>query len=330
MTNIEPIEPFKPIGEAAKRVVSRAEKGRIIEWDGKKITKAGRYSGLPIEVYHGDCTDGPGISSSGLRTIESQSPLHYWAKSYLNPDRDPEEAKDYFDFGRAAHTLLLGEGGFREKYAIRPTQWSDWRTKAAQEWREEQRAAGKSVLTDEQVSAIKGIAKSLSSEPLVQAGLLQGSVEHSLIWKDEITGVWLKSRPDVIPAADGTLVDVKTTTDASPQSVQRTIASYDYAMQGALAGMGLKAVMDVDMTDFVLLFVEKSAPYAINVTVVDPDWIFWARKQIRRSIDTFARCIEKNEWPGYESERTVSMPQWLKSKFEYEAQNGLMSQESAA
>lgn len=69
MTNIEPIDPFKPIGEAATRVVTRLEKGRVIEWDGKPIDKPGRYAGIPIDAYHGACTAGPGISSSGLRTI---------------------------------------------------------------------------------------------------------------------------------------------------------------------------------------------------------------------------------------------------------------------
>lgn len=329
MTNIEPIEPFKPIGEAAKRVVSRAEKGRIIEWDGKKITKAGRYSGLPIEVYHGDCTDGPGISSSGLRTIESQSPLHYWAKSYLNPDRDPEEPKDHFDFGKAAHTLMLGEAEFAKSFAVRPDAFDSWRTKASQEWRDEQRASGRGVLVPSDLAGLLGAAKVIAAHPFAQ-DLLRGAVEHSLIWQDKETGVWLKSRPDVIPAADGILADLKTTTDASPRGVANSIATYGYAMQGALAAMGMEETMGVTMTDFVLVFVEKSAPYAINVVQVDPNWIFWARKQVRRAINRFAECVSKNEWPGYESEKTVYLPAWLEKQFQDQDQCGLLPKENAA
>lgn len=297
---------------------------------GAKVTEPGLYADIDIERYHGDVTDGPGISSSGLRTIESKSPAHYYATSYLNPDREPEEPKDHFDFGKAAHFLLLGESGFKEKFVVRPEKWADWRTKDAQNWRAEQQLAGKTVLTDAQIRAVKGIAKSLAAEPLVQSGLLQGLVEHSMFWRDPKTAAWLKSRPDLIPSADGVLIDVKTTTDASPEAIGRTVQDYAYAMQGGLAGMGMKAVMGVDMTDFVLVWVEKTPPYAVNVSPVDQEWIFWGRRQLRRAIDRFAECIEKNEWPGYRGELTTCMPDWLRTRFEREDKNGLIPKEDAA
>ena len=40
-----------------------------IEWDGKRITKPGCYKNVPMSVYHGDCTDGPSISTTGLKKI---------------------------------------------------------------------------------------------------------------------------------------------------------------------------------------------------------------------------------------------------------------------
>lgn len=330
MSNIEPMDPFVSIGEAAAKVVAKPDASRVIEWDGKPIDKPGRYSGLPIEAYHGACTVGPGISSSGLRTIEAKSPAHYWATSYLNPDREPEETKPHFDFGKAAHTLMLGEGGFRDKFSIRPDQWDSWRTKASQEWRDEQQQAGRSVLVPEDIRAIRGIAQNLERSPLIRSGILQGAVEHSLIWQDKGTGVWLKSRPDVVPAADGVLVDLKTTTDASPDAVAQTIKSFNYAMQGALAAMAMREVMNVEMTDFVLVFVEKAAPYAINTVAVDPNWIFWAGKQARRAINRFAECLKANEWPGYEQEQTVYMPSWMEKQFEEQDKHGLLPKENAA
>lgn len=289
-----------------------------------KITAPGCYTGLDIELYHGDCTDGPGISSSGLRTIEDKSPAHYFANSYLNPDREEPEPKDHFSFGKAAHTLFLGEDGFKKQFVVRPEKYKDWRTNDAKEWRDEQQTAGLSVLVPDQIAAIRGIAKSLAADPLVRSGLLQGAVEHSLIWRDGPTGVWLRSRPDVIPSADGVLVDLKTTTDASPQAVQRTVVDLGYAMQGALAGIGMKETLGITMTDFVLVWIEKSPPYAVNASPVDPEWIYWARRQLRRAIDKFAKCVETGEWPGYQGEATTYMPPWLKTRFEFEDQHGLI------
>lgn len=291
---------------------------------GEKVTKPGIYAGIDLEAYHGDICDGPSISSSGLRLIDSRSPAHYWAQSYLNPKREPREHNDAFDFGHAAHVLLLGEAGFRDKFAIRPERWSDWRTKDAQAWRREMQEAGRIVLTPEQVEGIRRIASVMAADPLIQAGLLQGDVERSLFWKDEITGVWLKSRPDVLPVSDGMAADLKTTTDASPDAIQRAVHSYGYHMQGSLVGDALKQVLGVEMTEFVLIWIEKSAPYAINISPVDAEWLGWGARQNRRALDTFARCVESGQWPAYPSEITTSMPEWLRKSFEAQDKFGLL------
>jgi hypothetical protein len=301
----------------------------IKKWNGQKISEPGCYDGIPIEVYHGDVTDGPGISSSGLRTIESKTPLHYWVNSYLNPDRLPPEPKEHFVFGHAAHSLLLSEEGFKEKFVVRPDQWKDWRKDAAKEWRDEQQAAGKSVLVPEDLKIIRHIANQLAADPLVASGILQGAIEHSLIWRDK-TGVWLRARPDVIPSADGVLVDLKTTTDASPEAVQRTVLNYGYAMQGSLAGLGMEATLGTKMTDFVLVWLEKKPPYAVRVSPVDNEWLYWAQRQLRRAIDTFAKCVETNDWPGYSGEAAIHMPQWLRSRFEDEDKHGLIPEAEIA
>lgn len=302
----------------------------VIPWDGQKISKPGIYSGVPMDAYHGDLCIGPSISSSGLRTIEAKTPLHYFADSYLNPDREPEDQKEALSFGKAAHTLLLGESGFRDQYAVRPDQWKDWRTKAAQAWKAEQEEAGRTILVPAHLAAIRGIAKSLESHPLVRQGILHGLVEHTIVCQDKTTGVWLKIRPDVVPQADGVLVDGKTTTDASPQAIQRTILNFGYPMQGALGTIVMKEALDVTITDFVLVFFEKETPHAVAVTAIDNEWLYWARRQVRRSIDKFARCVETGEWPGYEVESTTHMPQWLRTRFEDEDKHGLIPEMEAA
>lgn len=302
---------------------------KVIQWQRSPIGRAGIYAGVPMDAYHADLCIGPSISSSGLRTIEAKTPLHYFAGSYLNPDREPEEAKGHFAFGRAAHTLLLGERGFREQYAVRPEQWKDWRTAASQGWRKDQQEDGKTVLIPSQLMAIRGIAKSLEAHPLVSSGILHGLVEHTIVCQDKPTGVWLKIRPDVVPMADGVLVDMKTTTDASPDAVKRAVLNHGYPMQGALGTIVMQEALGVKVTDFVLVFVEKDAPHAVAVTAIDNEWIYWARRQVRRAIDTFARCVETGEWPGYDVEATTSMPTWLRSRFEEDAKHGLIPEEVA-
>lgn len=290
---------------------------------GQKITRPGVYR-MSSEQYHSDCCDGPSISSSGLRQIINRSPKHYWAKSYLNPDREPEEDKEFFEFGRAAHTLLLGESGFRQKFAIRPEQWTDWRSGAAKQWRDDMRAAGRSVLVRDQIKAIHGIKNSLAENPAIQAGLLQGHVECSIVWK--VGDIWVKTRPDVLPTTSGMAADIKTTTDARGDAIRNAVQEHGYNQQGALIGQGLKEVLGIDMTDFVLVWCEKAAPFDINISPIDGEWLAWGHRQNRKAIEIFARCWEAKKWPGYVQEITTGMPDWVRKSFQQQVKYGLLEE----
>lgn len=294
------------------------------QWAGEVITEPCLLRDMPLTVYHGTPCDGPAMSSSGLRTIAAQSPAHYWVTSPHNVARVEAEQKDELNFGSAAHCLLLGEAGFREKYAVRPEEFSDWRKAAAKQWRDEMIDAGRVIITPGQVEAIRGMAEALAADPLVQAGLLNGRVERSIFWRDAVTGLWLKARPDVLPEGDGMVADYKSTTDASPEAVQRAIVNYGYAMQLALIGEGLKQVAGVEMTDAVLVFQEKAPPFAVNVVIVEQEWIGWASRQLRRAVDTAARCFESGEWPSYPGEKHAFIPDWLRKRFEHHEQIGLL------
>jgi hypothetical protein len=166
-----------------------------------KVSVPGVYA-LSMAEYHGDLCFGPSISSSGLRTIWSQSPAHYFHASPYNPagfvlqvvdgvevmvPKDQPE-RPHFSIGKAAHHLLyLGRKGFDAEFVIRPSKWKDWRTDAAKEWKAEQIKAGLTIITDAELEAITGMARSLGAHPLVKSGILDGAVERSLIFKDAKT-----------------------------------------------------------------------------------------------------------------------------------------------
>lgn len=285
-----------------------------------KISEPGVYA-LPIEVYHGQPTVGPSISSSGLRTIWSQSPAHYFVDSALNPKRAPQADRPAFALGRLAHKLLLeGSDGLADEFVTRPEQWSDWRTKAAQEWRDGMIAAGKTVITEADLAAVTGMAESLARHPLIEAGILDGFVERSLIWKDAKTGVWLKSRPDVVPRASGLFSDLKTTVSVSDSDLERSLSDYGYHMQAALVGMASEAVLGRPMEEFALVWVEKAPPHCVRVTVLTGEDLDRGRQQLRRAIDQFTECIATGEWPGPGGSRRdaeyLTLPPWAAKRID--------------
>lgn len=315
VTDIEGSE--EQIGELVGNIVQTMKTER--EYVKGKITEAGIWRKVPMSVYHSDCCVGPSISSSGLRQLTPPNgcPLRYWDSSYLNPNRAPEEQQDYFSIGRAVHTLLLSEDGFRNDFAIRPTEFSDWRSKDAKDWKAKQIAAGKTVLVPDDLTNIQGMAERIAADVAFKE-LLQGRIERSIVWQDEKSGVWLKSRPDSIPA-DGFIADLKTTADASEIGCQRSTISYGYHMQLALACMGLEKVTKQRVTDHVLLFIETKRPWAYNIKPIDPQMIDLGLRQLRAAISVFAECLSTGIWPTYYgSGVTLSSPDWFDKQIDRE------------
>lgn len=225
--------------------------------------------------------------------------------------------------GNVVGTLLLGEDGFRDNYVVRPEkyendagEWKPWSGNATvcKEWLASRKAEGKTVLLKSQVEAITGIAEQLSRNRDA-LDLLRGRIERSIIVRDK-TGVYVKSRPDSIPA-DTVIADLKTCADASQRGIARSILDQGYLQQMALAITSLEQVGTSHVNQAVLLFVEKKPPYAFNIKPLDNSDIYTAMRINRRAIDTFARCLAENDWPTYQdSMLTWSAPQWWSDRHE--------------
>lgn len=72
----------------------------------------GIYFGLDEEAYHAV----PALSNSGIRNMLI-SPLDFWARSWMNPDYEPEETK-FMETGKAYHKRILeGREAFYQCYA---------------------------------------------------------------------------------------------------------------------------------------------------------------------------------------------------------------------
>lgn len=298
----------------------------IKKYTGIPIAEHGIYSGVPMDAYHGQLTVGPSISSSGLRTIDSESPSHYYDRSYLNPDKKDDDDNPAFVLGSAVHTLIMREDGFSEKYVVRPPQWTDWRKSESRGWRDAAIAEGFGVLVPSDLDTIKGIARQLSADPFVKEGGFDGLAEHSIIWKDMETGVWLKSRPDILNPDARVIVDLKTCASADGHSCRKSIAEYGYHIQLGLACEGLEVLTGEKFDDgCVLVFAEKKRPYGINVKPVAQSAIWAGRQIVRRAVRKFAECLDRGEWPGYaDSGATAHLPQWMERQLEEDAKLGLL------
>lgn len=281
----------------------------IIDWDGKTITKPGLYRSVPMAAYHsGTICDGPSVSGGGLRKIFSESPARYYWSCPYNPKREEEPVSAAIILGGAAHHLLMGERWFSKHYVIRPDELMDPKTgemKAWQgnrtvckDWLAAQAAKNLIVLTDVQIEDVKGMAMSLGNHPLVQAGILRGLIEHSLFWKDDETGIWLKSRPDAIPTDAGDFCNLKTARSLQWYDLQRSISDYGYHMGAAMEREAARKVLGIEMASYSLVCVESTGPWCVRIVQLKPADLDLGMDQNRVALKAFAHGIKTGDWPG--------------------------------
>ena len=305
--------------------------------DDTPIEYEGAYR-MSMDWYHAQCTTGPSISSTGLRKIDMQSPWHFWAESNLNPNRYPErDQSDSLILGKATHCLLLGDEVFDEQFIFvpddAPNRPSPQQLKAYEEnrateigtrsvefWRDfNERAKGRLFLTSEQIQKIGYMTENVRRNPEAVQALTGTLTEISLIWQDEMTGVWLKSRPDVIPDNGFDFGDLKTFAPRSKtieRSVHQAITEHGYDMQMALAIMGVEAVAGTTANECVLVMVQSVAPYTVTPVRLDDETIYWAKVRLRKAINTFAHCLATGHWPmPVEGILDYSLPPSMSERF---------------
>jgi hypothetical protein len=276
-----------------------------------RVTEPGVYDGMPEAAYHADPVPGGSLSASGAKLLLPPScPARYWHDRCF-----PPPPKDTFEYGTAAHRLILGAG---PELVI--VDAADWRTRAAKQARDEARWAGHVPLLLADFTQVEAMALAIRRHPL--AGVLldpeRGRAEQSLFWADAGTGIWRRARLDYLPDPrhGGRMVigDYKTADRADAESVRKAVANYGYHLQAAQYTDGVRALgLDEDPA-FVFIVQEKTPPYLVNVVQLDDEAMEAGRERMRLACEIFRDCTQAGYWPGYSDlsrdPAVISLPPW--------------------
>lgn len=264
---------------------------------------------MDILEYHAH----PAISKSHLDAI-NQSPLHYWSR-YLDPNRRPSIPTPAMVFGSAVHAAILEPKLFASQYVQAPDLPKT--TKAGKEAWAAAAAPGVKLLKTDEWHQIEGIRKAIQEHPMAQKVLTaKGRTEESFFVEDAATGLQLKCRPDHLTDS-GWAIDLKTTTDASLLSFQKSIANFRYHVQAAHYMRVLELSTGQKPKGFIFVAVEKSWPHAIQVfrctdTLIDQGASEVARnlEQLRESFNLYK---EESQWPSYSNQMVeINLPPWAR------------------
>jgi hypothetical protein len=273
----------------------------------------GIYYDIPAGEYH----SWDAASASRLTKL-ARSPLHMRA-AIDNPPAQTEATA----LGDAIHCMVLEPSTFLERYVVagqctaQKNKKSPDRCKSSGkvmregEWycgthdpsKDEPFVLTRTLLTTFQLAAVKRARENVFAHPKARALLESpGGFEVSAVWDDPETAVRCKGRADhLAPEYRGgpTIVDVKSTKDASQFAFPKSIFSYGYFRQGALYLDGFAYTMEVPWEHFAFIAVENTEPYAVAVYRLLDDAVQAGKDQLRTLLRKYAECELATVWPGY-------------------------------
>lgn len=291
----------------------------------------GLYKGIPDKVYH----DYRGAVSNSMLRHLLRSPAHLAA--YL---KEPQAATPAMIFGTAYHMAVLEPDRFSEEALEAPRCMALMKTGnrcgSPAKWLQGSdgfcgrhkpkegeivditEAEGVLLLSEWDYECITRMREVLMNHPSA-ALLLEGERhEASALWywpegdPEADAPVLCKGRIDHWSEQFDTLVDLKTTKDATKDAFQKTVYNYGYYRQAAMYLSGMYE-LGVELTDFTIIAQEKEPPFACSVYRLDDEAIRYGAMQMQALIRQYAqlRDLPLDEWPGYDEQvQDLSLPRW--------------------
>jgi exodeoxyribonuclease VIII len=116
----------------------------------------------------------------------------------------------------------------------------------------------------------------------------------------DYNGASCKVRPDLY-TSDGTIIDLKSTQDASEAGFRKSVRNFKYDFQAcwyleAMRALGLPA------KQFVFIAVDKVAPFGVASYTLTESEIDRQKPRMQKACTIWATCMETGVWPGYPQE----------------------------
>lgn len=267
--------------------------------------------GYGIQMSNADYHKHKAISKSKLDAAR-KSGKHLYDILY----GPPRESTAVLDFGTVFHAAGLPGEDF-DSVAVRMPEGMKKTTKEGKAFVAEHR--DKIILNASESYALDQMMLSMLDHP-VSAGLLKGDLpgksEQSFFAVEPDTGLEVKCRPDfMLNDGSNLIIDLKTTTDASPKGFQKSLVSFRYYVQAAWYLDVVEMSTGKRPDGFLFIAVEKQRPFATGVYVADEEMIKLGREHAMEDLRKIAEWQASGHYPGY-SDRAemISLPKWMLPK----------------
>lgn len=192
----------------------------------------------------------------------------------------PQPASKFIDLGELAHMLVLGG---EDNFAL--SEFKDFRSKAAQEWRDQQLELGKTIISQDQFDEVTHIVKAIENHPHSNKFLLGNNTKHEQeLYAKTKDGVALRGKADAITYHDAGktpkyICDIKTT--AKFDDFHRKAVFNDYDLQAAVYTL----IAGTDLVNYYFCVAETVKPYRVKYWHANLEFLDSGERKLRRCID---------------------------------------------
>ena len=252
--------------------------------------------------YHGRKTH---LSSTNVRTHKKNKKQFKYSLTH-----DLIKQTKAMADGTAVHAFFLERDKVDSDFVIKP---ADMRlnTKVGKEWALEHQ--NKIIIDSELGNNLYEMEKSFMDSPARLIYDKQGQSELSYFWND-LGLVKGKCRPDWISNDGNIVVDIKTTTDASPKGFQKSIANWGYYLQLGWYIRGLQK-LGLPAKEFIFIAIEKTPPFSVGVYRANKEMITYANDEINNLVYDIDESLKSDDFPDYTPEiMDLGLPNWMNPK----------------
>jgi len=283
------------------------EPGQAVEWL------------VSNDQYH--ATD-EAVGSSMLACFR-KSPQRY-RDLYVDHTMPKKPPTPDMQFGSMVHTLVLQPEQFEQQYAMEPTgprrkaeekqAFAMWQL-ANRDKRQISREAQK------EVAEARAMAEAVQSHPIAGSFLrAEGMVEIGILWRDPVTKILCKARPDKLVTGFGSLCDfsLKTAADPRPEKFAWEVDRRDYDLQSALYRHAIEALLGRVATTVQCVVGKNDYARMVWCRIMPPGWIELGRRKLRDALCRLQICLETGDWtaPGQNELTDLEIPHSLQRQLE--------------
>ena len=252
----------------------------------------------------------PGMNNSKLGIIK-RCPAKF--KFLCENERSDTDA---LKIGRAIHTAVLEPHKFNDEFLCLPD--IDRRTTKGREMYAElvSQNPDKTILKPDDFNMALDVATSIRSNAHANYLLQGAATEVTLDWVHPETGIGCKARVDAYNQELSTLIDIKTTQDASRSGFPKKLFAYGYHRQAAYYLEAMRKNGEA-ACHFVFIAVEKEPPYAVGLYRLSDQTIQLSKQENDALLRLYAECKRTDSWPGYtQGIEDISIPDYATNNME--------------